>query len=302
MDELGSLLREAREAKGLTLGEAQEATRINKKFLEALEEGRYVELPTQVHVKGYLRNYARFLDLDPKPLLDRYDFNRDSYDTLQEQQNGEETLDSSAPLPTRKDQVFYDPVNMEISGNVQRESGSPFRIIIILALIASLALVANRFIPILTGGGDSTEAITSSLEEAVSNITNESPPPTAVTPDVALIPGAGEPITSTSRNVELELPTPTLTRPTLPATLETINLRLDITERAWVRVTIDDEVVFQGQAQKGDGPFEWEAQETAKLLSGNAAGVFVTINNIELGKLGGRAEVLDETWTATGAG
>ena len=143
------------------------------------------------------------------------------------------------------------------------------------------------FIPILTGGGDSTEAITSSLEEAVSSITNESPPPTAVTPDVALIPGAGEPITSTSRNVEIQLPTPTLTRPDLPATLESINLRLDITERAWMRVTIDDEVVFEGQAQKGDGPFEWEAQETAELLSGNAAGVFVTINNVELGKLGG---------------
>ncbi len=301
MDELGSLLREAREAKGLTLAEAQEATRINKNFLDALEEGRYSELPTQVHVKGYLRNYARFLDLDPKPLLDRYDFSRASYDNLQDQQDDEESL-KSAPLPTREDQVFYDPVNMEISGSVQRESGSPFRIIIILALIASLALVANRFIPILTGGGDSTEAITSSLEEAVSSITNESPPPTVVTPDVALIPGAGEPITSTSRNVELQLPTPTLTRPELPATLETINLRLDITERAWMRVTIDDEVVYEGQAKKGDGPFEWEAQETAKLLSGNAAGVFVTINNIELGKLGGRAEVLDETWTATGAG
>jgi cytoskeletal protein RodZ len=301
LDELGSLLREAREAKGLTLAEAQEATRINKNFLDALEEGRYSELPTQVHVKGYLRNYARFLDLDPKPLLDRYDFSRASYDNLQDQQDNEEPL-KSAPLPTREDQVFYDPVNMEISGSVQRESGSPFRIIIILALIASLALVANRFIPILTGGGDSTEAITSSLEEAVSSITNESPPPTVVTPDVALIPGAGEPITSTSRNVELQLPTPTLTRPELPATLETINLRLDITERAWMRVTIDDEVVYEGQAKKGDGPFEWEAQETAKLLSGNAAGVFVTINNIELGKLGGRAEVLDETWTATGAG
>jgi len=301
VDELGSLLREAREAKGLTLAEAQEATRINKNFLEALEEGQYGELPTQVHVKGYLRNYARFLDLDPKPLLDRYDFSKSNYEAYQEQPDNEEIL-KSAPLPTRDDRVFYDPVNMEISGSVQRESGSPFRIIIILALIASLALVANRFIPILTGGGDSTEAITSSLEEAVSSITNESPPPTAVTPDVALIPGAGEPITSTSRNVELQLPTPTVTRPELPATLETISLRLDITERAWMRVTIDDEVVFEGQAQNGDGPFEWEAQETAELLSGNAAGIFVTINNIELGKLGGRAEVLDETWTTASAG
>ena len=78
MDELGSLLREAREAKGLTLAEVQDEIRISSKYLEALENGQYENLPTQVHVKGYLRNYARFLNLDPKPLIDRYELNKDN--------------------------------------------------------------------------------------------------------------------------------------------------------------------------------------------------------------------------------
>ena len=33
---------------------------------------RYNALPSPVHVRGFLRNYARFLGLDPQPLLDRY--------------------------------------------------------------------------------------------------------------------------------------------------------------------------------------------------------------------------------------
>ena len=72
MDELGHILREARETKGLTLAEAQEETRINSKYLAALENGEYDKLPTPVHVRGFLRNYARFLGLDSQPLLERY--------------------------------------------------------------------------------------------------------------------------------------------------------------------------------------------------------------------------------------
>ncbi|MCA9994966.1 MAG: helix-turn-helix domain-containing protein, partial [Anaerolineales bacterium] len=72
MDELGQILREARENKGLTLEEVQAETRIHARFLTALEKGDYAVLPTPVHVRGFLRNYARFLGLDPQPLLARY--------------------------------------------------------------------------------------------------------------------------------------------------------------------------------------------------------------------------------------
>jgi len=303
VDELGSLLREAREAKGLTLAEAQEATRINSSYLEALEEGRYRTLPTEVHVRGYLRNYAKYLDLDPKPLLDRYELTRNSYSQSAETL-AEEEISNNDPIPSREDQVFYDPVNMELSGNERQDSGSALRIIIILALIASIALIANRFIPILTGNDDGSQNIATSLEDAVSSITNsqEQEQPATPTPDPAIIPGVSDPITSTSRNPAIQIPTPTATRPILPVTLETILMRLEVTERTWMRVTIDDEVVFEGLARKGDGPFEWEALDQAQFLTGNAIGIFVTINDVELGRLGGRGEVVEETWTTTGGG
>ncbi len=300
MDELGSLLREAREAKGLTLAEAQEGTRIGSKFLQALEEGQYNLLPTEVHVRGYLRNYAKYLDLDPKPILDRYELNRENFSQFQAP-DGEDEVSSIRPILSKQDRVFYDPVNMDLSDTGRRDSGSALRVIIILALIASIALIANRFLPLLLNDNGETEPLSNSIEDVVSSITNAEQPQTP-TPDTTLIPGAGLPITSTSRNTAIEVPTLTATRPTLPATLEIIHLRLEITERTWMRVTIDDEVVFEGLARKGDGPFEWEAQTQAQLLTGNAIGIFVTINDIELGKLGGRGEVVDETWTTAGNG
>jgi hypothetical protein len=87
----------------------------------------------------------------------------------------------------------------------------------------------------------------------------------------------------------------------LPATLDVIRLRLDITERTWMRVTVDDEMVFEGMARRGDEPYQWEAQQSVTLLTGNANGILVSINEIELGKLGGRGEVVEETWNTTGS-
>ncbi len=305
MDELGNILREAREAKGLTLSEVQEQTRISAKFLTAMENGQYDLLPTPVHVKGYLRNYARFLSLDPAPILDRYEVGSDRKSKKKPKPtpatyNGD--LPDGPPLPIRDDQPFFDPVNVELSGKKVSNSGTIQRLVLILALLIALALIANRFIPLLTGNGDGSEAVTNSISETVNNIINNDNAGSdfaTATPDLTLIPGAGEVITSTGRN-DIELPTVTPTRPSLPATFDVIRLRLDITERTWMRVTIDGEVVFEGLARRGDDPYQWEAQQSATLLTGDANGIFVTINDIELGKLGGRGEVVDETWTTTG--
>ena len=299
MDELGGLLREAREAKGLTLAEAQSATRINSSFLQALEEGRYDQLPTQVHVRGYLRNYAKYLMLDPKPLLDRYELNQTSFAIIAPLNSEPQPLNGPA-LQSREERVFYDPVNMEVSAAGRRDSSSFMRLIIILTLVAALALIGSRAYKLLTGNEDSANGLTGTIEDVVSDLTNGAQATEQATNDPGSIPGPGGVITSTNRNASaIQLPTPTATRPSLPATLETIRMRLEVTERSWMQVTIDDEIVFQGIAKNGDEPYEWEAQSAATLLTGNGIGLFVTINDIPLGRLGGRGEVVEETWTTT---
>jgi transcriptional regulator with XRE-family HTH domain len=303
MEELGHILREAREARGYTLAQAQAKTRINLKFLEALENGEYAVLPTIVHARGYLRNYARFLNLDPQPLLERFE-------TVKSRQPGaavsrpvnNSSLLPSDPLPLRDDQPFFVPANLELSGAPAQESGSALRWIIIIALLLAIFLVANRFIPLLTNGQDGTQALTEGGMGFLSGLLGGDEEPEEgqdeLTFTAPIEPDGGRDIINTGAPTNPPISQPT--QATLPATLETIQLRLEITERAWMRVTIDGQVVFEGLARRGEGPFEWEARQEARFLTGNGAGVYVTINGIELGRLGERGAVVDEVWSTAG--
>jgi cytoskeletal protein RodZ len=59
----------ARERKGVDLYRAERDTKIRARYLGALERGDYRELPGAVYTKGFLRNYALYLGLDPEDVL-----------------------------------------------------------------------------------------------------------------------------------------------------------------------------------------------------------------------------------------
>jgi cytoskeletal protein RodZ len=62
-------LHAARERKGVDLYRAERDTKIRARYLRALEEGEYAELPGAVYTKGFLRNYALYLGLDPEDVV-----------------------------------------------------------------------------------------------------------------------------------------------------------------------------------------------------------------------------------------
>lgn len=307
MDEIGSILREAREARGFTIEEAQDATRINGKYLRALEDGAYDRLPTPVHVRGFLKNYARFLSLDAEPLLERYEASRNNQPVPIPTGRMQE-ITADTPLPGRDDQPFFNPVNVDLDASTERGPESALRLFIIVALIVAIILAATRFVPLLLGRGDGQDVMTDAIQSLLENGLEPAATLTGTEGEMeeSLDPNVTpQPIVPTGRNNPgAAVPTPALptpTRPPLPAVMEVVRLRLDITERTWVRVTIDGQVVLEGQVKLGDGPYEWEAAQEATLLTGNGAGVFVTINGIELGRLAGRGEVWEETWQASGS-
>lgn len=59
----------ARERKGVDLYRAERDTKIRARYLGALERGDYRELPGFVYTKGFLRNYALYLGLDPDDVI-----------------------------------------------------------------------------------------------------------------------------------------------------------------------------------------------------------------------------------------
>ncbi|RKG77098.1 helix-turn-helix domain-containing protein, partial [Corallococcus sp. CA049B] len=61
----GELLRRVREARGLSIQQLADRTRISVRHLENVEADRYTALPTTVYLRGILMNLARELGLDP---------------------------------------------------------------------------------------------------------------------------------------------------------------------------------------------------------------------------------------------
>jgi cytoskeleton protein RodZ len=69
---VGEELREARNALGVSLEDAATQLRINKRYLQALEEGRVKDLPGAAYAVGFVRSYATALGLDPDEAVRRF--------------------------------------------------------------------------------------------------------------------------------------------------------------------------------------------------------------------------------------
>lgn len=79
---LGEKLRKFRGELHVPLVEVARTTRIRVKYLEYLENGEYEKLPADVYVRGFLRNYARFLGVDEGALIKLYERERNIQENL----------------------------------------------------------------------------------------------------------------------------------------------------------------------------------------------------------------------------
>jgi len=69
---IGQKLEAARQAKGVTVSEAGQATKILAKFIEAMESDDFGALSAPVYAKSFIKMYAQYLGLEPRPLVDEY--------------------------------------------------------------------------------------------------------------------------------------------------------------------------------------------------------------------------------------
>lgn len=116
MGTFGQALRDAREDLGVSLVEAERETRINRRYLDALEKEDASAMPPAVYARGFIRTYAQYLGLDPEGMLDLY-----------------------GPRQVIQDNVQIRPIPAEI--NAPRSI--PFRPAVVLAglIVASLLVV-----------------------------------------------------------------------------------------------------------------------------------------------------------------
>ncbi|MDN6162145.1 MAG: DUF4115 domain-containing protein [Atopostipes sp.] len=92
MDEIGEILKQARIEKGYTLDDLQQITKIQKRYLEAVENGNTEVLPGKFYARAFVKQYADIVGLNGEELLTEY-FEMDS--------ENEDLAESLSSSPTR---------------------------------------------------------------------------------------------------------------------------------------------------------------------------------------------------------
>lgn len=72
-DNLAPLLKEAREAKGMTLEEIADRLKVRPSLLEQIEAGRYESLPEMIYTRSYIQKFAQIVGLAPEPFVTAYE-------------------------------------------------------------------------------------------------------------------------------------------------------------------------------------------------------------------------------------
>lgn len=101
MIEFGKTLKEAREAKGMTLAQLAEATRILPSTVEDLENENFTRIPAPIYGRGFVKLYCEAVGLDPKPMIAEFMeiFSGNRPPVIQERRSVHESTVTPAPEP-----------------------------------------------------------------------------------------------------------------------------------------------------------------------------------------------------------
>src|SRR6266568_7051373 len=100
----GEELRREREIRGISLKEIADATKISRRFLEAIERNDHRTLPAPVFTRGFIREYARYLGLNCDEIVNRYNYAAAGDDRIEKSVHLERLV--APPPPPLKDKQF----------------------------------------------------------------------------------------------------------------------------------------------------------------------------------------------------
>lgn len=170
----GEDLRREREIRGISLKEIADATKISKRFLDAIERNDHKTLPAPVFTRGFVREYARYVGLNAEDMVNRYNFaaaNDDRIEKPPQVAKYAETLPRDiTPRPPAK------------RGLPTAFSGISRNVVVSLLIIAALAAVTYWAVQ-QRNGRETTEAETATIPVTTTRAAVIPPAASAPKPD-----------------------------------------------------------------------------------------------------------------------
>jgi cytoskeleton protein RodZ len=263
MSSIGERLREERLRRSWSLDRISEQTRINSRFLEALEADELDKLPGSFFARSFVRQYAKALGLDERqfePELERLTTPPEAVPI--------------EPQPVREEFDFPSiPLEVETTRPHERRSLKPLGVLIVAVLIClGLYAVWQKARQALEPDRETPPASAS-----------QAPPAEAGSSAAAGSPPAEGPPAVSSAQAASAQPPP-------PAPAGRLLIELGATDDTWVRVTSDEKIVYSGTLRSGQTK-TFQGMDAVSVLTGNAGGLAASFNGKSIGPVGPKGQL-----------
>lgn len=251
MEELVALLKQARQDKQVTLKEISDQTKIQLRYLEALESNDFSVFAGEVYLKGAICNYAETVGLDVREVLVLY----------------HRLKGKAAAEPGPDPHVQEQPCRIKTIRGLKAERQGPSLtagvvVLVLLLIIAGAWLTAKNW-PREDTAAEETVPVENDMNGDPENGTETVGEPAPAPEVIAVSTSAGEIVFTVSGFTEIEL-------------------ALAFDAPCWIQVMADGTELFYPRTFQRGETYTATAENRIWLRMGYPPGVIVTVNGIEI--------------------
>ena len=258
---IGDLLRRERERQNLSIKDIEKATSIRALYIDAIEKGEYKTLPGEVYAKGFVRNYANYLELNANEIVNAFNEEMHPQEELQESAGSSSAEEARQEQSAERNREEYrGPKITSLESYPMEKKSHGIR----NALMVATAVFVVAFAALIAFGGD---------EE-----------PSAPAPRAKTQTQQGQKQTEAAPK---------------PAA-DGVEVKLSFTDRCWTEVIVDGKTEFEGTAEKGK-VLTLKGKDKVRITAGNAGALNYSLNGKDMGAIGQKGEVVEKTFTKENA-
>lgn len=273
---IGETLREARLSKNLSLDELQQITKVQKRFLEDIENNQFHVLPSDFYVRAFIRQYATAVEVDGKYLVDVFD-GKDVVLPVREKPEEVQQSRKEIHVEDRKVGRIFTSLPAILLGIVA---------VAIIAVVAYVTISNKHSNPIISQNssvkveGSVTNTATTSSKSATSSTTAASSKASS-TKQSSSTKASSSSSAKEKMTIAMDSNTSTLANMTLKKVTSPAKFKFTAKDgRCWLGVAINGAYAYQVTLEEGDsGEYSLPAGTTGvEIVMGAAQYVSFTVN------------------------
>jgi cytoskeleton protein RodZ len=268
-ESIGEKLKNQREVLGLSLDEVEIHSHVRKHYLESIEAGDFEKLPSTVQARGMLSNYAHFLEIDQEEILMQY---ADGLQTQRIERQPSNNGNGVSTHPLFKISALHRYISIDLI------FGGGLIILLITFAFWATGNVINLY------KSPSSEVTAKSISDIILTPLQTLSPEGAILNQPALVSTS----TTIFNNTAI---------PTAPGAVSgQVQVYVIVLQSAWLRVTVDGKIVFEGRVEPGSA-FPYNGNNQIEILTGSGSAIQIVYNQTDLGVMGVFGEIVDRIYT-----